>query len=396
MTEDKSHSELQTTDTPDTHDITKLVRDELDRRDTYLQFAQGQIEKDREYFKHHYKLAIGFLSFLVLVAGASQYSSVSQMRADIKSAVDSQRLEMKTAVDAELIRDKTEMASLRADVARTKNEAQEKVQTELENVRAEVQKKIDTEFRSENIKGLIATAVQDRTNKELTNVIHSEASIQVAKGIKEQGDTIQKAVEDQTKESVKALQPTISASIEKATKEQVNVSVEPIRIKLAEYGNYIKVGNAAALAHGDDRKSFGYLMQVAEGLQQPESSSEELRKLATATVLAIIKQVNSPIQTVYNISGTPDDLKKLMLSQNLFDRITALDSYPKNDPSILPTLIILIKDDPSITSLNKAVILFDSLTKQTFKFYQSNDLLNWWINNKHSYVTNLGTSEAPR
>jgi hypothetical protein len=66
---------------------------------------------------------------------------------------------------------------------------------ELASVRTEVQKRIDTEFRSDNISVLIAKAAKERTEKELTGIIRSEASVQVEKGIKEQGPAIQKVVE---------------------------------------------------------------------------------------------------------------------------------------------------------------------------------------------------------
>src|SRR5690348_179863 len=80
---------------PGADEIAQAVREELSRRDQYLQFAQGQIEEDRKFYKHLYSYAVAFLGFMVLVAGYFSYSSVSQMRSD-----------MDAAVNAELSRDK--------------------------------------------------------------------------------------------------------------------------------------------------------------------------------------------------------------------------------------------------------------------------------------------------
>jgi hypothetical protein len=48
---------------PDSAEITKLVRNELDRYNKYLEFAQGQIDKDRNFYKHLYTIAAALLPF---------------------------------------------------------------------------------------------------------------------------------------------------------------------------------------------------------------------------------------------------------------------------------------------------------------------------------------------
>ncbi len=178
-------------------EITKLVREELDRNNKYLEFAQNQIEKDRGFYKYVYGFAASFIAVMVALAGFFQYTSTSQMRT-----------EMRVSLDAELERDKAEITSLGV-------QAQATVAQELANVRTEVQKRIDTEFQSENIAARIRDAARSITEKQLETIIRAETSSQVAKGIKNQQPFIQKTVEDQTKEAVKALEPTISSSVEK-------------------------------------------------------------------------------------------------------------------------------------------------------------------------------------
>jgi len=104
------------------------------------------------------------------------------------------RADIKASVDAELERDKREIAGLTAKGKDAITEAQTKTTPELENVRTEVQKRIDTEFKSDNIVALVASAAKERTNKELSDIIHSETAAQVAKGIRDQSADIQKSV----------------------------------------------------------------------------------------------------------------------------------------------------------------------------------------------------------
>jgi flagellar basal body rod protein FlgB len=94
---------------------------------------------------------------------------------------------LRTSVDAEIQRDKAEMDALRAQALETSAEARSMVSQELANVRTEVQKRIDTEFQSDNITNLVATAAKERTEKELSGIIRSETSTQVAKGIQDEG-----------------------------------------------------------------------------------------------------------------------------------------------------------------------------------------------------------------
>lgn len=186
--------------------ITGLVREELERNNRYFEFAQNQIEKDRGFYKHLYSYAVGFLAFMVVVTGYFQYHSVDQMRSD-----------MQTSVDAEIKRDSAQMEALRAQATEVSTDAQSTVNQELADVRTQVQRRIDTEFQSDNITTLVAAAARERTGKELAGIIQTEVSAQVAKGIQEQNPVIRQAVEEQTKQAVKDLQPTISSAVDKAT-----------------------------------------------------------------------------------------------------------------------------------------------------------------------------------
>jgi hypothetical protein len=127
-------------------------------------------------------------------------------------------------------------------------------------------------------------------------------------------------------------------------------------------------------------------MQVALG-SKPESPNSELRKIADSTVPAIIKENLSGLHLQRNFKEkqTTDSLKKFMASQNSLEREAAIDNYPQDDKSILPILIQMIPSEPSIAVLYKAVARFNSLTGQSFGFWQTKEIVEWWDKNRASY-----------
>jgi hypothetical protein len=133
--------------------IRQLIRQELDRNNKVLEFAQGQIAKDREFYKHLYTYVFAFVAFMVLVAGFFQYTNVTQMRNDTKAFVD-----------AQISRNQAEIDAIRAQATTASVEAQATVARELANVRSEVQKRIDTEFQRANIKKLVEAAAKSKTD----------------------------------------------------------------------------------------------------------------------------------------------------------------------------------------------------------------------------------------
>jgi hypothetical protein len=341
----------------DSIEMRRLIREELDRNNRYLTFAQEQINKDRAFYKHLFTWAGSLISVLVIVAGVFHYNSVTQMRADMKAAVDAAIAEAKSTVNAELA-----------------------------NVRTEVQKRVDTEFKSENIVALVRDVAKGKTEKELENIIRSETSAQVKKGIEAQTAVIRKTVEDQTRKAVDALQPSIGTAVMKATEDQVKKAVVPIEKQMGGYDQMIRIGNLATLARNDDRRAFDYLIQVASG-KMPESSNAEIRRLADSTAAAVITEKVSGLQLSmqFKEKQTAEAMKKFMLSTNRNEREAALDNYPAEDTSILPLLIQIIEKDDSISVTHRAVQRFNSLTKQSFKFWDRKPILAWWEKNRSSY-----------
>src|ERR1039458_8846127 len=84
----------------DALEIRQLVREELDRKDRYLEFAQGQIAQDRTFYKHLYTYTGSFIALMVGVGGFFTYSNVSQMRSDMKTSVDAELVALRAQANA--------------------------------------------------------------------------------------------------------------------------------------------------------------------------------------------------------------------------------------------------------------------------------------------------------
>src|SRR5947209_5587232 len=113
---------------PSLVDVRAAIKEELDRNNKYLEFAQGQIEKDRSFYKYLATVAGTALFLILSAAGYFAATSVSQMRSDMEKSLQS------------------ELVKLNAEAGAATIESKLKVDNELANVRSEVQKKIDNEF----------------------------------------------------------------------------------------------------------------------------------------------------------------------------------------------------------------------------------------------------------
>uniref|UniRef100_Q01RH9 Uncharacterized protein n=1 Tax=Solibacter usitatus (strain Ellin6076) TaxID=234267 RepID=Q01RH9_SOLUE len=124
------------------------IREELDRNQKYLEFAQNQIGKDREFYRH----LITAAGVLFVIFGYFTYQNTKDMRSDIKNSAN---------------------ATLAA-------------------VQIGVQNRINTEFQSENIAALIRSVTKERVDKQAAGIIHAE----VASALQEKTAQLQTAYQN--------------------------------------------------------------------------------------------------------------------------------------------------------------------------------------------------------
>jgi hypothetical protein len=352
--------------------IESAVRAEVERQSKYLDFAQTQIERDRAFYKHLYTVTGTFIGVLLAIAGIFSYSSISQMRADIKQSVDA------------------ELSLVHSQATAATENAKVTVQQELANVRTEVEKRIDTEFRSENIAQMVATAAKQRTESELESIIRSNVATQVQTGIRAQSADIQREVANQTKQEVQQLQPAISKIISDQLAKQVKDSVAPVEAQMKLYGDTISVERLSILAESGDRHSFDQLAGI--GFSDNPDVSTDVKKLAQSTVRGVVKQYNNALRRMhYNFNSklsNDEMLTVLKTSPNAQDRVAALDNLPQTDAALLPTVVKTIQNDPDLEVVTTAFMVFDNITKQSFYFPDFVGVTAWWTNNRATYETN--------
>jgi hypothetical protein len=372
--------------------IEKVVREELDRNNKYLEFAQKQIETDRGFYKHLYTYAVAFLVFMIAVAGFFSYTSVSQMRADMKASVDA------------------ELAALRAQATAASSEAKSTVGRELANVRTEVQKRIDTEFRGENIATLVAQTAKAFTERELNKIITSE----VAKGIQSQQQFISSSIDDQTKKAVQELEPRMLGifSAELSTK-LADLNAEIQKKFLDETGKldlFVNIERFSTLARTDARNSFDQLLSIIKN-----SNDQDAINFAKANVDSIIGERFTRIQHLIdeaqgyggNFGSNADSFLKrppeyntivmydvgkvriLLQGPNADHRVDALSHLARSrDIATLTLLVDTIERDESLDVLIAGVYVFSDITANLFVPDQYDKLIEWWHQNKHLFDEN--------
>jgi hypothetical protein len=360
--EDKKHGKSEPSSL-DAEAISGLIRQELDRNNKYLEFAQGQIQKDRDFYKHLYTLASLFLALMIGVGIYLTSSSLSQMRADMKASIES------------------EAKALHAQAEATKSEATTTVSRELANVHAEVQNRLNTEFKSEAITELIAKAAKERTDSAITGIIHEETARQVSLGIQEQAPEIKKNVEEETRNAVKALQPTITGIISDQLQAEVKNAVAPVEATMKAYLN---LNVLSALARNDDREAFDQLMAMGNG-----EAAGDIKTLAAATALEVVREKTNVFRRLgrqFKEKQTPQAMLNIIGTSTFIpDRLTALDNYPPDDVSILPVLVKIIRSDQNLEMVATAFSSFDSRTKQEFQFPDYAGVVSWWDKNHDQF-----------
>jgi uncharacterized protein (UPF0333 family) len=326
--------------------VTKLIREALDQNDKYFEFAQNQIDKDREYFKFMYQVTIGFL-LLVIIGGT--YFIISAAN-DFKNNIEI--------------------------------EAQSTIKQAIASVHEEVADRINDEFKNGNMNATLVAAIKEHTGDEIKTTIFSE----VTKALEAQRPIVQKAIDDQAQEVVAKVEPSVRASMDSMTEEQIKSAIAPVQARMDALCDILKIGNTVILARNGDRPAFDELLKITQE-ETPDNKNTQAHILAQSTVKAITteKQSTLPTRLTFKELHTPEELKKLMFDENVTNREAAIDNYPEDDKTIIPLLVTIIKTDNNLDMLNRTVARFNHLTNQSFTFWKTQEILDWWEINKTAF-----------
>ena len=79
-------------------------------------------------------------------------------------------------------------------------------------------------------------------------------------------------------------------------------------------------------------------------------------------------------------------MKSLLKRSTIMEeRLASLDNFPKDDISILPILIELIKNDVDLEVVWTAFRKFNDITKQSFEFPNYDQVFSWWTTNHAAF-----------
>jgi hypothetical protein len=352
--------------------ITKLIQEQSERDRKWLEFAQSQGKSDREYFKHIFDRTYLFIGVLVAVVGVA--GTILGVR-----SIQQIRDEAKLTVDGEVAKVQTELQRMKTEVDESAADAKRKVQQQLDSAQGEVRRRIDAEFRTEQITSLVRTVAKERTEKELNGVIRTE----VVSGIQQQAGAIQKTVESETKKAVKELEPTIATIVRRETEGQVNKAVDPVRVQMKSYGDTITFTTLATLAKNGDRKAFDTLNN-----RQIYANMPDMLPLGETIVTDIVRQYENVLRMGRQFNGpvTPDEMKNLLEhSPDVNARLTSLDKFPEGDHSIVPVLIRVIENDSNLGVVYTAFRVLNRETKQKFTFPNYGPVFQWWNESKDTW-----------
>lgn len=355
-----------------TEGVTKLVQEQIERDRKWLEFAQSQSKSDREYFKHLFDRTYLFIAVVVAVVGIA--GTILGLR-----SIQQIRDEAKLTVNAEVGKVQAELQRMRSDVDESAADAKHKVQQQLDSAEGEVKRRLDAEFRTEQITTLVRTVAKERTEQELNGVIRTE----VVSGIQQQAGTIQKTVESETKKAVKELEPTIAKIVQSETEGQINKAVGPVRDQIKSYGDTINFTTLATLAKNGDRKAFDMLNNRGTYTNTPA-----MLPLGQTIVTDIIRQYENTIRMGREFTNptTLDEMKNLLEhSPDVNGRLTALDKFPVGDHSIVPVLVRAIEHDDHLAVVYTAFLVLNRETKQKFEFPNYAAVSGWWNQNKDTW-----------
>lgn len=286
------------------------------------------------------------------------------------------RDEAKLTVDGEVAKVQAELDHTKREIDDSAAKTKKSVQDELNSAHTEVARRVDAEFRTDQITSLVQSVAKQRTEQELNGVIRSE----VVKGIDQESGTIKNEVVIETQKAVKALEPDIAQIVHGETEKQVTASVDPVRKQMKDYGDTINFNTLATLAKNGDRKSFDILNNRSTYVTMPNALP-----LADTIANDIVRQYVNTLRMGRQFQDTPtsEQIKELMeYDADVNTRLTALDQFPAGDHSVVPILVRIIQNDSNLQVVYTAFLVMNRETGQHFRFPNYFEPLQWWEKNK--------------
>ncbi len=249
-------------------------------------------------------------------------TSVAQMRTDMEKLLDA------------------ELRKLRAEADAATAQSKQMVADELINVRSEVQKRIDNEFKSENINATVRDAAQRMVQGEVRRLIDEEVAKQVASVVAEQRVGIDAA---------------------------------------ARLANLVQ---GARDLWEPNRRSFDELVRIANSHNAASPSAKEAVDQIVQTWDASFKDPKFGTPQGPSPTSSPEEFDRLIkTAKNPIERRIALTRYvpePDSAKRAIPTLMKIFLDDSDLSTAAIALFKFNQIEHTSFRVGDWTEANEFW------------------
>jgi hypothetical protein len=139
------------------------------------------------------------------------------------------------------------------------NSATQQINSETLKMQQEIRNRLDDQFKTPVLQGLVRDAARDATEKSAKPLIEAEVKREVQDHIKAEAPQIRAAVINETKLGVAQMKPQIDSEISK----QAADAKASIEAQIAPYGALVNAGTLAELAQNGSGTAFDALMRMS-------------------------------------------------------------------------------------------------------------------------------------
>jgi hypothetical protein len=255
---------------------------------------------------------------------------------------------------------------------------------EVENIRAEVRKRIESEFQTPQIRDVVRGVARDRAGQELNTIIKEEVSMQVQLAVKRQEGAIREAVNNETRRAVLALEPTIKSIVSTQVGTKITEAIRPLDTALARYREVLHTGSIATTAMAGSRSAHSELSSLMN------SQNPDIREIATWALGAVDEELFDMLRgQPLNSDVGPEVLVQLSSHQSPTLRLKAVERMGvTKDRRYIPRIMEIIKSDPNIRVLRAALIAFSRDTGVALESWDepaARTALQWWEHHQSEF-----------
>lgn len=316
---------------------------------------RNQAEADRELLKHTLWIVALPLTALITVAGIFGFRSVSDLKDTIRTQAQTET--------------KTEIARMQADTEK-----------QIKAMQGEIRNRLDDQFKGQIIRDLVKEAAKDQAQATAKPLIQREVATQVRRQVDAEQGNIRHTVTVETQTAVKQMDKEIGTLVKSAVDSKVQTEIQPVAAQVGGLRRDLELQRTINRVNEDDARALDELFAIPLNVLRPDE-----QRLVKSAVRTAIEAHDQGIfrDRVFKIQLSGEELINKLSSDDAWDRQAALDTLranPKN-PSLLPRIVSIMLNDPSLNVRVSAYRLFNAWTGQQFQSLDKPSVVNWW--NQH-------------